>query len=97
MTSGDIAELAYTERKWEFAGEYLRWYDLVRMERVQEALGGTARNPQVSIGTVYDASGNATPVPLTVPSNPILGSLGTDNYFHPLPPGEVLQLPNLIK
>ncbi len=95
LTSGDLAELAFTERKWEFAGEYLRWYDLVRMERVQEALSN--RNPQVSIGTAFDASGNATPVPLTEASNPILGSLGTDNYFHPLPPDEVLQLPNLIK
>ncbi|UZO82524.1 RagB/SusD family nutrient uptake outer membrane protein [Aquimarina sp. ERC-38] len=38
ITSGDIAELAFTERKWEFAGEYLRWYDLVRRERVAEVL-----------------------------------------------------------
>lgn len=95
LTSGDLAELAFTERKWEFAGEYLRWYDLVRMERVQDALSN--RNPQVSIGTAFDASGAATPIPLTEASNPILGSLGTDNYFHPLPPDEVLQLPNLIK
>lgn len=93
ITSGDIAELAYTERKWEFAGEYLRWYDLVRMERVEEALSN--RNPRVSIGTAFDADGNATPKPLTEASNPIVGSLGTDNYFHPLPPDEVLQLPNL--
>ena len=97
LTEGDIAELAYTERKWELAGEYLRWYDLVRMERVEQALGGTARDPQVSIGTVYDADGNGTPTPLTVPSNPILGSLSTDNYFHPIPPDELAQLPNLIK
>ena len=97
VTSGDLAELAYTERKWELAGEYLRWYDLVRMQRVEEALGGTARNPQVSIGTAFDAAGNPSPMPLTAPSNPILGSLGTDNYFSPLPPDEVIQLPNLGK
>lgn len=93
LTSGDLAELAFTERKWEFAGEYMRWYDLVRMERVEEALGN--RNPQKSVGTAFDAAGNATPVPLTEASNPILGSLGTDNYFHPFPPDEVTQLPNL--
>ena len=93
LTSGDLAELAYTERKWELAGEYLRWYDLVRMERVQEALGN--RNPQTSIGTVFDANGVGTPTPLTEPSNPIKGSLGTDNYFHPIPPDEIAQLPNL--
>ncbi|MEM9720376.1 MAG: RagB/SusD family nutrient uptake outer membrane protein [Bacteroidota bacterium] len=97
ITAGDLAELAYTERKWELAGEYLRWYDLVRMERVEQALGGTARNPQVSIGTAFDADGNASPMPLTVPSNPILGSLSPDAYFSPLPPDEVAQLPNLGK
>ncbi len=93
LTDGDIAELAYTERKWEFAGEYQRWPDLVRMERVEEALGN--RNPQVSVGTAFDSDGNPSPKPLTEASNPILGSLGTDNYFHPLPPDEVAQLPNL--
>ncbi|MEQ9439358.1 MAG: RagB/SusD family nutrient uptake outer membrane protein [Cyclobacteriaceae bacterium] len=95
VTSGDLAELAFAEKKWELAGEYLRWYDLVRMERVEEALGGDARNPRVSIGTVYDASGNATPVPLTEPSNPILGPLGQDNYFAPIPAQEIEKNPNL--
>ncbi|MGY6647839.1 RagB/SusD family nutrient uptake outer membrane protein [Wenyingzhuangia sp. IMCC45574] len=38
ITSGDIADLAFTERKWEFAGEYIRWFDLVRREKVKEAL-----------------------------------------------------------
>jgi len=33
VTSGDIADLAFTESKWEFAGEYKRWYDLVRREK----------------------------------------------------------------
>ena len=95
LTSGDLAELAYTEKKWELAGEYLRWFDLIRMERVEQALGGTARNPQVSIGTSFDASGNPSPLPLTSPSNPTLGGLGTDTYFHPVPPDEIVQLPNL--
>ena len=38
LNSGDLAELAYTERKWELAGEFRRWDDLTRMERVAEAL-----------------------------------------------------------
>ena len=92
---GPIEELAYTERKWELAGEYQRWYDLVRMERVEEALGGTARDPRVSIGTSYDANGNGTPVPLTAPSNPILGSLASDNYYAPIPKAEIEKNPNL--
>lgn len=38
VTSGDIADLAFTERKWEFAGEYVRWFDLMRREKVNEVL-----------------------------------------------------------
>lgn len=94
LTSGDLAELAYTEKKWELAGEYQRWYDLVRMQRVDDALSN--RNPRVSIGTVFDADGNAIPTPLTEASNPISGSLGTDNYFAPIPPDELEQLPGLM-
>ena len=95
LTSGDIAELAFDEKKWELAGEYLRWYDLIRMERVEDALGDGGRDPRVSIGTVYDENGTGTPVPLTQPSNPILGSLGTDNYFAPIPAQEIERNPNL--
>lgn len=92
---GTIQDLAFQERKWELAGEYLRWNDLVRKEQVEAALGGTARDPRVSIGTVFDGDGNGTPTPLTAPSNPILGGLSTSNYFAPLPEGEVARLPNL--
>lgn len=88
VTSGDIAELAFTERKWEFAGEFMRWYDLIRMQRVDQALSN--RNPQVSVGTI-----NGTPTPITTASNPILGSLGTDNYFAPIPPQEIAKHPDL--
>ncbi|MGP1994335.1 RagB/SusD family nutrient uptake outer membrane protein [Zobellia laminariae] len=95
LTAGDgtLQDLAFTERKWEFAGEFIRWNDLVRKEKVQEALGN--RNPQVSIGTTYDADGNGSPKPLTTAQNPILGSLGTDNYFAPIPLQEIEQNPNL--
>jgi hypothetical protein len=95
LTSGDgtIQELAFTERKWEFAGEFIRWNDLVRKEQVADALGN--RNPQVSIGTAYDADGNGSPKPLTTASNPILGSLGNDNYFAPIPQQEIEKNPNL--
>ncbi|WP_422080389.1 RagB/SusD family nutrient uptake outer membrane protein [Ulvibacterium sp.] len=95
LTSADgtIQDLAFTERKWEFAGEFIRWNDLVRKEKVEEALGN--RNPQVSIGTSYDENGVGTPTPLTSAQNPILGSLGTDNYYAPIPQQEVEQNPNL--
>lgn len=95
LTSGDgtIQDLAFTERKWEFAGEFIRWNDLVRKEKVQEALGD--RDPRVSIGTAYDENGVGTPKPLTSAQNPILGSLGTDNYYAPIPQQEIEQNPNL--
>lgn len=47
LTSGDLAELAYTERKWELAGEFIRWGDLVRMERVAEALANRSSDELV--------------------------------------------------
>lgn len=90
---GTIQDLAFTERKWEFAGEFIRWNDLVRKEKVQEALGN--RNPQVSIGTTFDENGVGTPTPITTAQNPVLGSLGTDNYFAPIPLQEIEQNPNL--
>lgn len=92
---GDIEELAYSEKKWELAGEFLRWYDLIRMERVEEALGGTARDPRVSTGTRINPDGSTSTFPLTQPAIQIIGSLGTDNYFLPIPPDEIEQLPNL--
>lgn len=92
---GNIEELAYTEKKWELAGEFLRWYDLIRLERVEEALGGTARDPRSSIGSRFDPDGNAIPIPLTKPAVPIIGPLGTDSYFLPIPPDEIALLPNL--
>lgn len=50
LTSGDLAELAYTERKWELAGEFKRWDDLTRMERVAEALAN--RSPEELVGPI---------------------------------------------
>ncbi|MCY4216064.1 MAG: RagB/SusD family nutrient uptake outer membrane protein [Flavobacteriaceae bacterium] len=50
LTSGDLAELAYTERKWELAGEFKRWDDLARMERVAEA--NANRSPLEPVGPI---------------------------------------------
>lgn len=93
VADGTIQDLAFEERKWEFAGEFIRWNDLVRKEKVEEALGN--RNPRVSIGTLYDEDGNGTPKPLTTAQNPVLGSLGTDNYYAPIPLQEIEKNPNL--
>jgi len=85
VNSGDLAELTFTERKWELAGEWIRWNDLVRMERVEQALGNRA--PQI---TPDNVNGGIIPV-----QNAIIGSLGTDNYFAPIPIREVDLLPGL--
>lgn len=79
LSSGDLGELAFTERKWELAGEYLRWFDLIRMEKVEEAL--TLRD---QIGTINIQE-----------HSPIFGSLSTDNYFSPIPASAVDLNPNL--
>ncbi len=85
---GDLAELAFTERKWEFAGEYLRWNDLVRMKRVREALEN--RDPQVS-----QFNGE-----LLKESNAIINpdsslEVSIENYFHPIPTNISANLPNI--
>ena len=85
---GTIQDLAYAERKWELAGEYLRWNDLVRKEQVEAALGGTARDPQTSVNGL-------TGQPITSETNAIRGSLAPSNYFAPRPQVEVDRNPNL--
>ncbi|GAB3652140.1 RagB/SusD family nutrient uptake outer membrane protein [Echinicola sediminis] len=50
LAAGDLAELAYTERKWELAGEFKRWDDLTRMERVADALA--SRSSEELVGPV---------------------------------------------
>lgn len=82
LNSGDLAGLAFTERKWEFAGEFLRYNDLVRMEKVAEALSNAARTPL------------DTNIPI---ANPVLGSLTSDNYYAPIPQIEIDLNPNLAK
>ncbi|WP_020528343.1 RagB/SusD family nutrient uptake outer membrane protein [Flexithrix dorotheae] len=72
ITSGDLVELAFIERKWELCGEFERWFDMTRTETVKEALSD--RSQEI---------------------NQILGSLETDNYFTPIPQGEIDKAPQL--
>ena len=37
LTAADFAAAVVQERAWEFAGERTRWFDLVRLEMVEEA------------------------------------------------------------
>lgn len=57
LISGDLAELAYAERKWELAGEFKRWDDLTRMERVAQALAN--RSSEELVGPVTGDTSSA--------------------------------------
>ncbi len=86
---GDLAELAVTERKWEFAGEYQRWNDLVRLKLVKDALSN--RNPQVS----RNADNELIRLPNEIISPESTLELSTANYFHTLPEQIISANPNL--
>ncbi|QCX40364.1 RagB/SusD family nutrient uptake outer membrane protein [Aureibaculum algae] len=92
LSSGDLAELAFTERGWEFAGEFLRWFDLTRMERVDAVLRDAYRNDISS--TVSDPNHPDYGQPV-VERVQIIGSTGKDNYFSPLPQRMIDEYPNL--
>ena len=85
VTSGNLADLTVTERKWELAGEWIRWNDLVRLELVADAFAN--RDPQVTPDVV---NGGIISV-----QNDVIGSTGTDNYFAPITIREVELLPGL--
>lgn len=70
---GTLTDLAFKERKWEFAGEFLRMHDLVRAEKLTEALAN--RSP---IETV-DVKNNIVPIT----------SGGEEFYFTPIPQAEL--------
>jgi hypothetical protein len=52
LTSEEFAKAAIDERAWEFAGEWTRWYDLVRMEMVEEANANKHADDLQPIGTI---------------------------------------------
>ncbi|KAA1245144.1 RagB/SusD family nutrient uptake outer membrane protein [Aquimarina sp. RZ0] len=92
VTSGNLAELAFTERKWEFAGEFIRWYDLVRMERVAEVLNPAYRN---NITSTYINPDSPRYGETVEEYAQITGSLETDNYFTPIAESIKAEYPNL--
>lgn len=73
----DFRDAVVMERAWEFAGAEInaaRWYDLVRLERVEEAAADRHESEL-----------------------PILNPPTKDDYFAPIPIGEILINPNLGK
>lgn len=65
LSGNDFIEAVIRERSWEFAGEYTRWFDLVRLQRV--AAANSNRDPREIplIGTPDDNThaGYYLPIP----------------------------------
>ena len=77
--NGSLTDLAFAERKWEFAGEFLRMHDLVRTEKLSEALAN--RSPFETV----DIKNNIVPIT----------SGGEEFYFTPIPQSELDIMPGL--
>jgi len=80
ITTGTIEDIAFEESKWEFAGEYKRWYDLMRREKVQEVLSvrddvsGTVEEHSPIVGSL-GTSNYLAPIPAdAVARNPNLAN-----------------------
>ncbi|NCT61361.1 MAG: RagB/SusD family nutrient uptake outer membrane protein [Flavobacteriia bacterium] len=79
--NGSLEELAFTERKWELAGEYERMYDLIRMERLANVLANRSPLEDIDVWAGHGASTNTS----------------ADNfYFTPIPQAEIDVAPELI-
>lgn len=56
LTATDFANAVVQERAWEFAGEYTRWFDLVRLEMVESANAQKHADDLKPIGTITKAN-----------------------------------------
>lgn len=52
LSNTDFIDAVVQERAWEFAGEYTRWFDLVRLELVEEANANKHPDDLPVIGTI---------------------------------------------
>lgn len=56
MSGADFAAAVVSERAWEFAGEWSRWFDLVRLEQVEAANAGKDPGDLQPAGAITKAS-----------------------------------------
>ncbi|WP_220101203.1 RagB/SusD family nutrient uptake outer membrane protein [Chitinophaga oryzae] len=63
MTGAAFATAVVNERAWEFAGEWNRWFDLVRLELVEAANANKAEGDLQPVGTVITKAKYWMPVP----------------------------------
>lgn len=65
LSASDFADSVVQERAWEFAGEYTRWFDLVRLKMVAEA--NSHRDPLEPVPVIMspmDTSVYTFPIPM---------------------------------
>jgi hypothetical protein len=73
LSTQDFINTVVDERAWEFAGEFTRWFDLVRLELVEEANANKDANDLQPIGPITKED-YTFPIPLGDASiNPNLG------------------------
>ncbi|WP_025145857.1 RagB/SusD family nutrient uptake outer membrane protein [Pedobacter jeongneungensis] len=56
LSANDFESAVVQERAWEFAGEYTRWFDLVRLQMVESANANKNTNDLKPIGAITKAN-----------------------------------------
>ncbi|WP_276501728.1 galactokinase family protein [Terrimonas pollutisoli] len=56
LTPDAFADAVVQERAWEFAGEYTRWFDLVRLEKVEAANANKHADDLKPVGSITKAN-----------------------------------------
>jgi starch-binding outer membrane protein, SusD/RagB family len=62
-TKADFRLAMEQERQWEFCGEGLRWFDLVRTERALEVMNKHVKDNAIPINRLIDAHDLLYPIP----------------------------------
>jgi hypothetical protein len=63
LTTAEFIKAVLQERAWEFAGEWTRWFDLIRTETVAQALADRDSKENQLIGKPDDKSNWEFPIP----------------------------------
>jgi hypothetical protein len=62
LTTAEFIKAVLQERAWEFAGEWTRWFDLIRTETVAQALADRDSKENQLIGKPDDKSNWEFPI-----------------------------------
>jgi hypothetical protein len=51
LSSADFVKAVISERAWEFAGEYTRWFDITRLQLLTQVIANRDPSENAPIGT----------------------------------------------